>query len=337
VEAATTGSYFTPAVGMTGFSLALAIPFTLFAIFPGWMNSLPQSGGWLNSVKVVLGLLELALALKFFSAVDQAYHWNILTREWFVGIWFVVFFIMGIYLLGKLRFAHDSPVEKLSVTRFMFAFSAITFSVYLFPGMFGAPLQLIDGIGPPRTISEDNFRYVNGGLETGLEGDTIALRFQNDMHPVGDGSILAFHDLQKAREYAKLKNLPILVDFTGYACNNCRKTESSIWLNDEVRPILQKQIVVASLYCDDKTPLPEDEVYYSEKSQGTIRTVGNKWADLQITKYKKFQQPLYIISDYEGNDLTEAREYNSSVEGYHQFLKTGIDRFHKTHPKQAEN
>jgi thiol:disulfide interchange protein DsbD len=158
VEAATSGSYFTPAIGMTGFSLALAIPFTLFAIFPGWLNSLPQSGGWLNSVKVVLGLLELALALKFLSSVDLAYHWGILSREWFVSIWFVLFLIMGIYLLGKLRFSHDSPTEKLSVTRFMFALSALVFAVYLLPGMFGAPLKLIDGIAPPRTHSEDNFR-----------------------------------------------------------------------------------------------------------------------------------------------------------------------------------
>ena len=168
VEASTTGSYLTPAIGMTGFSLALAIPFTLFAIFPGWLNSLPQSGGWLNSVKVVLGLTEIALALKFLSSVDLAYHWNILSREWFVAIWFVLFLIMGIYLLGKLRFSHDSPIEKISVPRFMFALTALTFSVYLLPGMFGAPLRLIDGIAPPRTHSEDNFRYVNGGLETGI-------------------------------------------------------------------------------------------------------------------------------------------------------------------------
>jgi thiol:disulfide interchange protein len=327
VEAATSGSYWTPAIGMIGFSSALAIPFTLFAIFPGWLNSLPQSGGWLNSVKVVLGLLELALSLKFLSAVDLAYHWDILTREWFVGIWFVLFFIMGIYLLGKLRFSHDSPVEKLSVTRFMFAVLALVFSVYLFPGMFGAPLRVIDGIAPPRTHSEDNFRYVNGGLDTGLEKDSITERFAPDMHPVADGSILVFHDLEKAREYAKLKDLPILVDFTGHACQNCRKTESSVWTNDEIRPILQKQMVIVSLYCDDREELPASEVKYSDAIKGKIKTVGNKWSDLQIRKYKKIAQPLYIVSDWEGNDLTEAIGYTPDIEQYRAFLQKGIKAY----------
>lgn len=328
VEASTSGSYLTPAVGMTGFSLALAIPFTIFAIFPGWLNSLPQSGGWLNSVKVVLGLAELALALKFLSSVDLAYHWDLLTREWFVAIWFVLFFIMGIYLLGKLRFSHDSPLEKLSVPRFMFALMALTFSVYLFTGMFGAPLTLIDGIAPPRTHSEDNFRWVNGGLETGLANDSISAQFAADMHPVGDGSILVFHDLDKGTEYAKKKNLPILLDFTGYACQNCRKTESTVWTNDEIRPLLQKQFVIVSLYVDDRTPLPANEVRVSKLS-GTIKTVGNKWADLEMQKYGSFQQPLYVVIDHEGNDLTEAIGYTPDVKAYKKFLESGMTRFKK--------
>lgn len=328
VEASTSGSYLTPAIGMTGFSLALAIPFTIFAIFPGWLNSLPQSGGWLNSVKVVLGLAELALALKFLSSVDLAYHWDLLTREWFVAIWFVLFFIMGIYLLGKLRFSHDSPLEKLSVPRFMFALIALTFSVYLFTGMFGAPLTLIDGIAPPRTHSEDNFRWVNGGLETGLANDSISAQFAADMHPVGDGSILVFHDLDKGTEYAKKKNLPILLDFTGYACQNCRKTESTVWTNDEIRPLLQKQFVIVSLYVDDRTPLPANEVRVSKLS-GTIKTVGNKWADLEMQKYGSFQQPLYVVIDHEGNDLTEAIGYTPDVKAYKKFLESGMTRFKK--------
>jgi thiol:disulfide interchange protein DsbD len=328
VEASTSGSYLTPAIGMTGFSLALAIPFTIFAIFPGWLNSLPQSGGWLNSVKVVLGLAELALALKFLSSVDLAYHWNLLTREWFVAIWFVLFFIMGIYLLGKLRFSHDSPLEKLSVPRFMFALIALTFSVYLFTGMFGAPLTLIDGIAPPRTHSEDNFRWVNGGLETGLGNDSISAQFAADMHPVGDGSILVFHDLDKGTEYAKKKNLPILLDFTGYACQNCRKTESTVWTNDEIRPLLQKQFVIVSLYVDDRTPLPANEVRVSKLS-GTIKTVGNKWADLEMQKYGSFQQPLYVVIDHEGNDLTEAIGYTPDIKAYKKFLESGMTRFKK--------
>ena len=326
VEAATSGSYLTPAVGMTGFSLALAIPFTLFAVFPGWLNSLPQSGGWLNSVKVVLGLAELALALKFLSSVDLAYHWGLLTREWFVGIWFVLFFIMGIYLLGKLQFSHDSPVQKLSVTRFMFALLALVFSVYLFTGMFGAPLTLIDGIAPPRTHSEDNFRWVNGGQETGLVEDSITAQFAADMHPVGDGSILVFHDLEKGRAYAKKRNLPILLDFTGHACQNCRKTESTVWTNDEIRPMLQKQFVIISLYVDDREALPANEQRVSKLS-GPIRTVGNKWADYQMTRYKSFQQPLYVVTDHQGNDLTQAIGYTPDIKSYKKFLEGGIKRF----------
>ncbi len=326
VEAATSGSYLTPAVGMTGFSLALAIPFTLFAIFPGWLNSLPQSGGWLNSVKVVLGLTELALALKFLSSVDLAYHWDLLTREWFVGIWFVLFFIMGIYLLGKLQFSHDSPVQKLSVTRFMFALLALVFSVYLFTGMFGAPLSLIDGIAPPRTHSEDNFRWVNGGQETGLVEDSVSAAFAADMHPVGDGSILVFHDLKKGRAYAKKRNLPILLDFTGHACQNCRKTESTVWTNDEIRPLLQKKFVIISLYVDDRELLPANEQRVSKLS-GPIRTVGNKWADYQMTRYKSFQQPLYVVTDHEGNDLTLAIGYTPDIKSYKKFLEGGIKRF----------
>ena len=329
VEAATSGSYFTPAIGMTGFSLALAIPFTLFAIFPGWLNSLPQSGGWLNSVKVVLGLVELALALKFLSSVDLAYHWGILSREWFVAIWFVLFLIMGIYLLGKIRFSHDSPLEKLSVTRFMFALFALVFAVYLLPGMFGAPLKLIDGIAPPRTHSEDNFRYVNGGLETGITKDSISEKYMAEMHPVGDGSILVFHDLIKATEYAKAKNLPILLDFTGHACQNCRKTESSVWTNDEIRPLLQTKFVIASLYCDDRTPLPASEVRYSEIAKRQIKNVGNKWAEMQIEKYNSFQQPLYVVIDHEGNDLTDAIGYTPDIQSYKSFLIKGIQEFKK--------
>jgi thiol:disulfide interchange protein DsbD len=329
VEAATSGSYFTPAIGMTGFSLALAIPFTLFAIFPGWLNSLPQSGGWLNSVKVVLGLVELALALKFLSSVDLAYHWGLLSREWFVAIWFVLFLIMGVYLLGKIRFSHDSPVEKLSVTRFMFALFALVFAVYLLPGMFGAPLKLIDGIAPPRTHSEDNFRYVNGGLETGITKDSITEKYMTEMHPVGDGSILVFHNLKTATEYAKAKNLPILLDFTGHACQNCRKTESSVWTNDEIRPLLQTKFVIASLYCDDRTPLPKSEVRYSKIAKRQIKNIGNKWAEMQIEKYNSFQQPLYVVIDHEGNDLTEAIGYTPDIKSYKSFLMKGIEEFKK--------
>ena len=330
VQALGSGSILGPAVIMAGFSTALALPFTLFAIFPGWLNSMPQSGGWLNSVKVVLGLLEIALALKFLSMVDLAYHWNVLTREIFVASWVVLFAVMGLYLLGKIRFSHDSPVERLSVTRFMFAFLALTFTIYLIPGMWGAPLSMIDGVAPPRTHSEDNFRFVRGNDSGGSAAvDPLLSKYEADMHEVGDGSIRVFHDLDKARAYAKETNKPLLVDFTGHACANCRKTESTVWTNEAIRPILQQELVIASLYCDDREELPVSEQVYSEKIQGVIKTVGNKWSDYQIKKYGQISQPLYIIQDLEGNDLTEAIGYTPDINAYKAFLRKGIADFKK--------
>ena len=331
VEAAASGSLLGPAIIMLGFSLALALPFTLFAIFPGWLNSLPSSGGWLNSVKVVLGLLEIALALKFLSMVDLAYHWNILTREIFVATWFVLFAVMGLYLLGKVRFSHDSPLEYVSVPRFMFAFLALSFAIYLLPGMWGAPLSMIDGVAPPRTHSEDNFRFVRGTGEVvgTVSADPLFNEYRQFMHEVGDGSILVFHDLGKAREYAIKVNKPLLVDFTGHACANCRKTESTVWTNDEVRPVLQNELVIASLYCDDREKLPESEWEFSKRIGGTIKTVGQKWSDYQIEKYGQVSQPLYILQDLEGNDLTEAIGYTPDISQYSTFLKEGIQKFKK--------
>ena len=329
VQAASSGSILGPAIIMAGFSTALALPFTLFAIFPGWLNSMPQSGGWLNSVKVVLGLLEIALAMKFLSMVDLAYHWNFLTREIFVAMWFVIFLVMGIYLLGKIKFSHDSPVERLSVTRFMFAFLALTFAIYLLPGMWGAPLSMIDGVAPPRTHSEDNFRFVRGN---GSEGATASLdpifeKYRSFMHEVGDGSILVFHDLEKGKAYAKEVNKPILLDFTGHACANCRKTESTVWTNDEIRPLLQNELVIVSLYCDDRELLPKEEWHFSKQLQGMVKNVGNKWSEYQISKYGQVSQPLYVLQDLEGNDLTEAIGYTPDISAYRTFLQDGITLF----------
>ena len=333
VEAATSGSYFTPAIGMTGFSLALAIPFTLFAIFPGWMNSLPQSGGWLNSVKVCLGLLEIAFALKFLSAVDLAYHWGILTREWFIGTWFVIFAVMGLYLLGKIRFSHDSPIEKISVTRFMFAFLSLTFAIYLLPGMFGAPIKLLSGIAPPTTYSEDKFIFNHGGLDNGLAKDEITAKYREHMHESGDGSVMVFHDLEIAKAYAKERNLPIMLDFTGYACQNCRKMETTVWADERIKSTLQTRLVIASLYVDDHEKLPESDHRYSEAIGGNVKEVGNVWAELQITRYKSFQQPLYAIIDHDGNDLVQSVGYTPDINEFKQFLETGIQNFNKNKKK----
>ena len=325
VQAISSGSVLAPSIVMGGFALGLALPFTMFAIFPSGLNSLPQSGGWLNSVKVVFGLLEIAMSLKFLSMVDLAYHWDFLTREIFVAVWIAVFAIMGFYLLGKIRFSHDSPVESISVTRFMFALSSLVFAIYLLPGMWGAPLYMIDGVAPPRTHSEDNFRFVKGNPE--VEGDTLYARFKNEMHEVGDGSIMVFHDLEKGREYARLANKPVLVDFTGYSCANCRKTENMVWTNDKVRPILQEQMVIISLYCDDKKLLPESERVFSEVLNGKLKNYGNKWSEYQIKKYGQISQPLYIVQDPNGKDLTEARGYDPNVEAYQEFLLKGIKKF----------
>lgn len=330
VESSQSGSLMGPAIGMIGFSSALAIPFTLFAIFPGWLNSLPQSGGWLNSVKVVLGLLELALALKFLSGIDLAYHWGILTREIFVAIWIVIFFIIGFYLLGKLRFSHDSPVERLSVSRFMFALASLVFAVYLVPGMWGAPLKLIDGVAPPRTHSEDNFRFVKGEAAMGaaVANDPIFAEFRADMHEV-DGGILVFHDLEKAQAYAAKVNKPVLLDFTGYNCPNCRRTESTVWNNESIMPMLKNDVVIASLYVDDKEKLPKSEWKYSKALEGEIRTVGNKWGDYQVRKYNQLSQPLYVLTDPQGNDLTEAMGYEPNIDKYKAFLEKGIKKYKK--------
>lgn len=332
IESISTGNIMSPAIGMFGFGLALALPFTLFAIFPGWLSSLPSSGGWLNSVKVVLGLLELAIALKFLSTVDLTYKWNILTREVFVAVWVVVFALIGFYLLGKIRFAHDDKVEKLSVTRFMFAITSLVFAVYLLPGMWGAPLHFIEGIAPPRHHSEDGFHFIKGDGESAVSGDAEFMKlfreYEKDMHVIQDGSIRVFHDTLRGFEYAQKLNKPVLLDFTGYSCENCRKTESRIWLDKTVKPLLLNEFIIVSLYVDDKDLLPEDEQYYSEESNGKIKTVGNKWADYQIKRYKQISQPLYVIVDpVDGADLTAPRGYDSSVEGYKEYLEKGIRRF----------
>ncbi|HRO77010.1 MAG TPA: thiol:disulfide interchange protein, partial [Crocinitomicaceae bacterium] len=306
-----------------------ALPFTLFDIFPGWLNSLPQSGGWLNSVKVVLGLLELALALKFLSGVDLAYRWGILTRELFIASWVVIFAMIGFYLLGKLRFSHDSPVEKLSVTRFMFALLSLVFTVYLIPGMLGAPLKLIDGVAPPRSHSEDHFKFVTGYGNSNTNGsntDDTLYHYTSQMHEV-DGGIRVFHDLKTGEEYAKIVNKPILLDFTGYNCANCRRTESTIWTNDKIRPKLINDFVIVSLYVDDKTALPESEQVFSEILNSKKRYVGHNWSELQIKKYNQVSQPLYVVIDTDGNDLTKPIGYTPDIDKYHSFLQEGLNKF----------
>lgn len=323
VEAASKGGL-APIVGMVGFSLALALPFMLFAMFPGWMNSLPKSGGWLNTVKVSLGFLELALAFKFLSNADLVVQGHYLERELFLIIWIVIFGAWAMYLFGKLMLPHDSPITHLSVGRLYMAILVSMFTLYLIPGLWGAPLKLISGFPPPMTYSEspDGVGYKN----IGNIGTASILPEHAHKGPHG---IIAFHDYEQGLAYAKEVGKPILLDFTGYACVNCRKMEDFVWSTPEILPLLKDKFVLISLYVDSKEELPKAQQYVSPETGKEIVTVGNKWSDYQITRYKNNAQPYYIILDDEGNDLTKQVGYTSDVEEYKNWLEEGIANFKK--------
>jgi thiol:disulfide interchange protein len=323
VEAASKGGL-APIVGMVGFSLALALPFMLFAMFPGWMNSLPKSGGWLNTVKVSLGFLELALAFKFLSNADLVVQGHWLERELFLIIWIVIFGAWAVYLFGKLMLPHDSPITHLSVGRLYMAILVSMFTLYLIPGLWGAPLKLISGFPPPMTYSEspNGVGYKNDGNI----GTIVALPEHAHKGPHG---IVAFHDYDKGLAYAKEVGKPVLLDFTGYACVNCRKMEDFVWSKPEILPLLKDEFVLISLYVDAKEELPKEEQYVSPETGKEIVTVGNKWSDLQITRYKNNAQPYYIILDDNGKDLTEQVGYTPDVEEYQAWLDKGLKAFKK--------
>ena len=313
VEAAKGSSYLGPIMGMTGFSFALAIPFALFAAFPGWLNSLPKSGGWLNSVKVVLGFLELALALKFLSNVDLAYHWGFLKRELFIAIWITIFGLMSLYLLGKLKFSHDSDLPYIGTNRIIFAILAISFTFYLIPGLWGAPLRLISGFPPPEFYKEWN----QGGTtsEHGQGGESCP------------HNLNCYHDYEAGMAYAKSVGKPVMIDFTGWSCVNCRKMEDNVWSQPKVLKHLSDDYVVISLYVDDKTELPANEQFVSKYSGKKIRTTGNKWSDLEAAVLNKNVQPYYVLLDNEGKMLAEPKSYTPNVEEYTKFLEEGLCRF----------
>jgi thiol:disulfide interchange protein len=323
VEAASKGGI-APIVGMLGFSLALALPFMLFAMFPGWLNSLPKSGGWLNTVKVVLGFLELALAFKFLSNADLVLQLHLLEREVFLAIWIAIFGALAFYLLGQIKLPHDSPLTHISVGRLSMALLVLTFTIYLIPGLFGAPLKLISGFPPSMTYSESPYGvgYTKGG------GGSSEVKLPDGAH-LGPHDIIAFEDYEKGLAYAKSVNKPILLDFTGYACVNCRKMEDFVWSNPEILAVLNNEVVLISLYVDDKRELPVNEQYISKETGKEIITSGNKWSDYQITRYKANAQPYYIILDSEGNDLNAPVGYTPDVAEYQSWLKTGISKFKK--------
>ncbi|MBF4516862.1 thioredoxin family protein [Flavobacterium sp. ANB] len=311
-----------PIIGMFGFSLAISLPFTLFAAFPGWMNSLPKSGGWLNSVKVVLGFLELALAFKFLSNADLVLQLHLLERETFLAIWIAIFSALTLYLFGKIQLSHDSPVTHLSVGRLSFGIVVLAFTIYLIPGLWGAPLQWISGFPPPKQYSESP----NGIGMSATTNSTEALPEGAEEGPQG---ITVFRDYETGLAYAKKVNKPVMLDFTGFACVNCRKMEERVWPDPQVLSQLKNDVIVISLYVDDKRPLAENEQIISKISGKKLKYIGQKWSEFQILKYKTNAQPYYVLIDHKGENLNMPTAYNPNIEFYTNWLKEGVGNFKK--------
>ena len=301
VQAASMGSKVGPAIGMFGFALALSIPFSFFAVFPNMLQSMPKSGGWLNSVKVVLGFLELALALKFLSVADLAYGWRLLDREVFVVLWIVIFALLGFYLLGKIRFSHDSDLKHVSVPRLFMAIISFGFSIYMIPGLWGAPLKAISAFAPPLYTQDFSL-------------------YDNEVHA-------AFTDYEAGMEYAKRNNKPVMIDFSGYGCVNCRKMEASVWTNIRVKDILEKDYVLITLIVDDKSKLPEPIEIVENGKTRVLRTVGDKWSYLQRSKFGANAQPFYVLLDGDGKPLSPSYAFDEDVSKYIQFLNKGLSEF----------
>ncbi len=323
VEAVSEGALLGPAIGMLGFSVALAIPFMVFAFFPSLLKEMPKSGGWLNTVKVSLGFLELALAFKFLSNVDLAYHWGILDREVFLAIWIVIFGLFGLYLLGKLKFSHDNDVPFISIPRLFFAIAVLSFTVYMIPGMWGAPLKALSAWLPPSPTQDFNLHQVGIGIGQAPQPSSGIVKKYGDVFHAPHG-IDAFYDYDQALEYAKQVDKPVLLDFTGWSCVNCRKMEESVWPDPQVLKRLTEDYILVSLYVDDRTELAPDEQYVSSFSGKKIRRVGQKWSDLQASRFGTNAQPYYVVVDGDGNQLIPAQAYNEDIQNYINFLDSGI-------------
>ncbi len=328
VEAAVNGGVMGPIMGMTGFSLALALPFGLFAAFPGWLNSMPKSGGWLNSVKVVLGLLELALALKFLSNADLVVQAGLLKRELFLAIWIGIFGTLALYLFGFIRFPHDSPISNISIPRYLFGLVILVFTIYLVPGLWGAPLKIISGFPPPNFYSESPNGFGGGGSSTAA----VVLSDKGDI--VGDPEhcphgLPCFHDYEEGLEYAKESGKPIMLDFTGWACVNCRKMEEQVWSDPAVLKRLREDYVLISLYVDEKLPLPKEEQREVEIGGKTkkLRTVGNKWSYMQAERFGTNSQPYYVVLDHAENQLGPHAAYDPDIEKFVEWLDSGKAAF----------
>ncbi len=325
VQAASKGGI-APVVGMLGFSLALALPFMFFAMFPGWLNSLPKSGGWLNTVKVVLGFLELALAFKFLSNADLVLQLHLLEREVFLAIWIAIFGTLALYLFGKITLPHDSPLSSISVGRLSLGLVVLSFTVYMIPGLWGAPLKLINAFPPPMEYSESPLGI--GGSSINSSSSVSALP---DGAKLGPHQIVVFDDYDKGLAYAKTVNKPIMLDFTGHACVNCRKMENNVWSDERILTILKNQLVLISLYVDDKRELPKNEQSISKATGSSIVTIGDKWTDFMISTYKTNTQPLYVLTDLTGVSLNSKQPTISfvSIDEYESWLKEGLSNFKK--------
>ncbi|HBS52872.1 MAG TPA: thiol:disulfide interchange protein, partial [Flavobacterium sp.] len=315
-----------PIVGMLGFSSALALPFMLFALFPGWLNSLPKSGGWLNTVKVVLGFLELALAFKFLSNADLVLQLHLLEREVFLAIWIAIFGTLALYLFGKITLPHDSPLTHISVGRLSMGLVVLSFTVYMIPGLWGAPLKLINAFPPPMEYSESPLGFGANSISNATPVSSLP-----EGAKLGPHQIVVFDDYDKGLAYAKTVNKPIMLDFTGHACVNCRKMENNVWSDERILTILKNQVVLISLYVDDKRELPTTEQFISKTTGSRIETIGDKWTDLMISKYKTNTQPLYVLTNLEGKNLNTQQPTISFVriEEYESWLKQGISKFIK--------
>ncbi len=303
VQAASMGTAVGPAIGMFGFALALSIPFSVFAIFPNMLQSMPKSGGWLNSVKVVLGFLELALALKFLSVADLAYGWRLLDREAFIVLWIVIFSLLGVYLLGKIKFSHDSEVKYVSVPRLFMAIISFAFAIYMVPGLWGAPLKAISAFAPPLYTQDFNL-------------------YKNEVHA-------AFDDYESGMAYAKKVNKPVMIDFSGFGCVNCRKMEASVWTDPKVKQMLENDYVLITLMVDDKTKLPQPFEIQENGKTRKLKTIGDKWSYLQRSKFGSNAQPFYILLNDEGQPLGPSYAFNEDVSKYIQFLQNGLKEFKK--------
>lgn len=303
VQVSTTGNVIAPAVGMLGFAIALALPFTLFALFPSWLKSMPKSGGWMNVIKVTLGFLELAFALKFLSVADLAYGWRILDRETFLALWIVLFALLGFYLLGKIKFPHDDDDTKVSVPRFFLALASLAFAVYMVPGLWGAPLKAVSAFAPPMQTQDFNL-------------------YNNEVHA-------KFDDYDAGMKYAREHGKPVMLDFTGYGCVNCRKMELAVWTDMKVADLINNDYVLITLYVDNKTRLPEPVKVMENGTERTLRTVGDKWSYLQRVKFGANAQPFYVLIDNEGKPLNKSYSYDEDIGKYVDFLQTGLDNYKK--------